>query len=83
MDVTDRRDYRQRATAFRRVVEYLRCHAAGLRLDQLPDDQLSPVIARRIVQRLAVRGLARLTENGWVPHPMLVQPQTAERGAAA
>ena len=81
--VTDRRDYQKRAWVFQRVVDYLRRHRGGVRLDQVQDEQLSPVVVRRIVQRLALRGLARVTEQGWVPHPMLLQGPGERSGAAA
>ena len=70
--MTDRRDHRTRAEMFQRVVKHL-CHNAGVQLDQLQDDTLSPAAARRIVRRLAIRGLAKVTERGWVPRPVLLQ----------
>ena len=72
--MTDRRDHRARAVTFHRVVEHL--HRGGLQLDHLPDDQLSPAAVQRIVQRLAVRGLARVTESGWEPRPVLLHDQS-------
>ena len=55
---------------FHRVVEHLR--RGGLQLNHLPDGQLSPAAVQRIVQRLAVRGLARVTEGRWEPQPVLL-----------
>ena len=79
--MSDRRDHQTRAATFQRVLAQLR--RGGVEIDQLQDDRLSPAAVRRIVQRLALRGLAKVTDGRWVPQPVLLKDYSDSDGIAA
>ena len=67
----ERRDHQKRADTLRRVVEWL--------TRETPTPHVMPdiadlTVARRILQRLALRGLVRSTESGWVARQVLSIP---------
>ena len=67
----ERRDHHRRADTLRRVVEWLtRQTSAG----HVTPDIADPTVARRILQRLAVRGLVRHTKRGWRARAVFTTP---------
>ena len=71
--MVERRDYWSRSLAFSRVVEWLKQQKHERPGEDLPPT-IHPVIAERILKRLAQRGLAKNEAGKWAPTPALVQP---------
>jgi predicted DNA-binding transcriptional regulator YafY len=72
----ERRDHRRRAEALARLVARLVRQRQGVTLrDLLAECGVSPRAARRMVKRLALRGLVQARAAGtWVATPMLLSP---------
>ena len=67
--MSERRNYARRAAATRWVVlRFVLRQGAPVEADIPPD------AVRRIVRGLAVRGLVRVSEDGWRPAPPLLRP---------
>ena len=67
----DRRDHQTRANTLRRVIEWLTQDTSA---SQVSPDIADLAVARRILRRLAVRGLVRHTPSGWVARRVLSTP---------
>jgi hypothetical protein len=74
--MSERRNFQSRSAAVQRVLERLRLERRGVRLHDLQDQQLRPGVAERILKRLAIRGLVRVTEGRWEPQPVLLAGAT-------
>jgi hypothetical protein len=68
----ERRDFRKRADTTRRVVTWI-CGKASA-VAEVPRDLVARDAGRRILRRLALRGLLRSTDAGWVPCRWLLVP---------
>jgi hypothetical protein len=67
LSVGDRRDHVRRAEVFRRVVAWLQQRSSA---EPIWGD-VDAGARRRILARLAVRGLARYSQGGWIAGPVL------------
>ena len=72
----ERRDHQKRADTLRRVVEWL---TRGTVARHVPPDIAGPDVARRILTRLAVRGLVQRTDSGWVARQVLAAPAEVQQ----
>ena len=66
----ERRNYDDRASTFQRVLLWLRSTPAPGAPTQLTSSQAG----LRILKQLAIRGLVRVTDEGWIPQPLLLNP---------
>jgi hypothetical protein len=66
----DRRNYRHRAETVNTVIESLLCRGGLSDTDDLRSVSTSAV--KRILRRLAARGLARYAAGQWIPSPVLL-----------
>ena len=67
LSTIERRDYVRRAEVMRRVVESL---CSG----NISSDGLPAAIVARILRHLALKGMARLEGDVWIPTPLLTNP---------
>jgi hypothetical protein len=76
--MVERRDNWKRSQAYVQVVAWLKRQQKSEHMEGLPPT-LDPVIADRILRRLAVRGLAKQEAGRWSPTPALTQPTTIKK----
>jgi hypothetical protein len=69
--MVNRRNFRHRSEVFARVVAWLREQRAPVR--RVPAEVADPSIAARILGQLAVRGLVRHLNDGWLPSIILTR----------
>jgi hypothetical protein len=68
--MTERRDYWTRSQAFSQVVDWLKQQRPKELMTGLPPT-IDPVVANRILRRLALRGLAKQEAGTWLATPAL------------
>ena len=73
----ERRDHRKRADLERRVAQWI--SGAPSVVGEVPPYIASPEAGRRILKRLALRGLIRRVNWGWVARSALVRPALLKR----
>ena len=66
----ERRNYDDRASTFQRVLQWLR----STPVPGAPTPLTSSQAGLRILKQLAIRGLVRATDEGWIPQPLLLNP---------
>ena len=69
---TERRDFRTRADTMRRVLAWIRSQDHPVVC--VPRHLATPDAGTRMLKQLAMRGLLRSTEEGWVAQPPLLDP---------
>ena len=67
--MNNRRNIRHRSEVFTRVVAWVRAQRAPAR--HVPAEVADPSIAARILRQLAIRGLVRHLNGGWLPSVIL------------
>ena len=75
--MVERRDYWSRSTAYSQVLQWLKAQPAGP-VEELPPS-VSPDVAKRILGRLAGRGLAKHEAGKWIPTSALMQPAVLKK----
>ena len=73
----DRRNHRSRADTIRRVFAWI--SREGTPVAAIPRYLVTPEAGNRILKQLALRGLIRSTDSGWVPESVLLHPPDLER----
>jgi hypothetical protein len=73
--MAERRNYWTRSQAFSQVVAWLKQQERTGPKEGLPP-AIDPVVAGRILARLAIRGLAKQEAGKWSPTPALTRPTT-------
>jgi hypothetical protein len=73
----ERRDHRKRADLARRVAQWI--SGAPSVVGEVPPYTATPDAGRRILKRLALRGLIRRVEWGWVAGSPLIRPTPLRR----
>ena len=73
--MAERRNYWTRSQAFSQVVAWLKQQERTEPKEGLPPT-IDPVVANRILARLAVRGLAKQEAGKWSATPALSHPTT-------
>ena len=68
----ERRNYDDRASTFQRVLLWLRSETTPVH--RVPTQLTSSKAGLRILKQLAIRGLVRVTDEGWIPQPLLLNP---------
>ncbi len=68
--MVERRNYVSRAARVQRLVELLASATGGISLTEALDE-LPRAAAERILKRLAVRGLVKVTDGRWIPRECL------------
>lgn len=78
----NRRNIRSRSEVFARVVAWVRAQQAPVRA--VPVEVADPTIASRILRQLAIRGLVRHLNAGWLPSLILTteMPLIGDEGSA-
>jgi hypothetical protein len=69
--MVNRRDIRRRSEVFARVVAWVR--AQTIPVSTVPVEVADPSTAARILRQLAMRGLVRHLNAGWLPSIILVR----------
>jgi hypothetical protein len=67
--IQDRRDPQRRSAVLQRIVEWMQRRMEPF--TEPPQDVAEPTVAARIIKRLAMRGLVRRVDTGWLPNPLL------------
>ena len=75
--MAERRNYWTRSQAFAQVVAWLKQQERKRHKEPLPPT-LDPVVAQRILTRLAQRGLAKQEAGQWSATPALIHPTTVK-----
>jgi hypothetical protein len=75
--MAERRDYWTRSQAFSQVVTWLK-HQQQTPIEGLPP-AIDPVVASRILRRLALRGLAKQEAGKWSATPALTHPTSLKK----
>ena len=73
----ERRDQRKRADILRRIAQWISAETSPV--GQVPPDIASPAAGRRILRKLAFRGLIGRVGWGWVARAPLVTPAPLQR----
>ena len=68
----ERRNYHDRANTLRRVLLWMQSERAPVAA--VPDNLTTAEVGIRILKQLALRGLVRITDQGWMPQPLLLNP---------
>jgi hypothetical protein len=76
--MVERRDNWKRSQAYSQVVAWLKRQQKSEHTEGLPPT-LDPVVADRILKRLALRGLAKQEAGRWSPTPALIHPPTVKK----
>ena len=76
--MAERRDYWTRSQAFSQVVAWLKKQQQQTQLEGLPPT-IDPVVASRILKRLALRGLAKQEAGKWSATPALTHPTSIKK----
>jgi hypothetical protein len=76
--MVERRNYWTRSQAFSQVVAWLKQQERTEPKEGLPPT-IDPVIANRILSRLAIRGLAKQEAGKWLATPALIHPTTIKK----
>ena len=71
--MVERRDYWSRSLAYSRIVHWLKEQSHEQHAEGLPPS-IDPVVAERILRRLAGRGLARNEAGRWIATSALTHP---------
>ena len=71
--MVERRDYWSRSLAYSRIVQWLKEQSHEQRAEGLPPS-IDPVVAERILRRLAGRGLAKNDAGKWTATSALTHP---------
>ena len=73
----ERRDYRRRADVERRVAQWI--SSAASVVGEVPPYIASPDVGRRVLKKMALRGLIRRVDWGWVARGPLMTPARLRR----
>jgi hypothetical protein len=73
----ERRDLRQRADTTRRVMIWICGETSAVA--EVPRYLAAPDVGRRILRQLALRGLVRRADGGWVARRWLLAPPALEK----
>jgi len=76
--MVERRDNWKRSQAYSQVVAWLKRQQKDEHMEGLPPT-LDPVVADRILKRLALRGLAKQEAGKWSATPALTNPTTIKK----
>jgi hypothetical protein len=76
--MAERRDYWTRSQAFSQVVNWLKHQQQQAPIEGLPPT-IDPVVANRILRRLALRGLAKQEAGKWSATPALTHPTSLKK----
>jgi hypothetical protein len=73
----ERRDLRKRADTVRRVMMWICGETSAVA--EVPRYLAAPDVGRRILRQLALRGLVRRANGGWVARRWLITPQALDK----
>ena len=73
----ERRDHHRRAETLKRVTLWISGETSPAR--EVPGHMAAADAGERILKRLALRGLVRHTESGWMARQVLIQPGQLDR----
>jgi hypothetical protein len=73
----ERRNHWSRAYTMKRVLTWI--SREGTPVAAIPRYLVTPEAGNRMLKQLALRGLIRRTDNGWVPSSILVNPPELTR----
>ena len=76
--MAERRNNWTRSQAYSQVIEWLKQQPKNEPLEGLPP-AIDPVVANRILRRLALRGLAKEEAGRWSATPALTHPTTIRK----